>query len=300
VDVRSALDTLVRALGQTATHTFGDAVTLLLTEKSATWKPESVRLYTRHAEALRAAWGDLRIDELKRAHMLDVMRLAGSRSAARHRLVVATMVWHCAVRNELTGKPVPWRGVKPPEFAPRERWLSESELGKLWVALDRLEGSTFPGVLKAIRLLVLTGCRVSEITTARTSDVDLDAKALRLRDSKTGARAVPLGLRVVAMLKADLGGTWMCEHNGLPVTRLQVARMLRRIARLAGIKGLTAHVLRHTWVSHALLAGEPLEHVRLVVGHSTQWMTSRYSHLTASHVQHTADVVAERLNRSRK
>lgn len=300
MDVRAALETIVSALGQTATHTFSEAVSLLLTERASTWKPESTRLYTRHAEALRELWGDLRLDDLKRSHVLEMMRTAPSKSAARHRLVVATMVWHCARRNELTGRSVPWAGVKVPQFAPRENWLDDAKLGRLWAQLDRLEGTTFPGVLKAIRLLVMTGCRVSEITSARTSDIDIQAKVLRLRDSKTGARAVPLGSRVVAMVAADKQSTWLCEHNGMPVTRLQVARMLRRIGRLAAIPGLTAHVLRHTWATQALLAGQPLEHVRLVLGHSTQWVTARYSHLTATHVQHTADVVTERVTRSRK
>ncbi len=39
---------------------------------------------------------------------------------------------------------------------------------------------------------MLTGCRCGEITTLRWEDVDLEAKEIRLRDSKTGPRVVPL------------------------------------------------------------------------------------------------------------
>lgn len=301
MDVRAALETLVYALGQKATHTFGEAITFLLTERAATWKPESVRLYTRHAEALRSIWGDLSLEDLKRSHAVEMMRTAPARSAARHRLVVATMAWHCAMRNELTSKPVPWRGLAIPQFKPRERWLTDVELGRLWATLDSLDGTTCPGTLKAIRLLILTGCRVGEICGMRSSDVDPERKVFHLRDSKTGARDVPVGARVFAILKTYPKTTWLCEQrSGLPVTRIQVARMMRRLRRIANLKGLTAHCLRHTWVTTAIISGQPLEHVRQVVGHSTQWMTSRYSHLSASHVQHTADAVTERLARNRR
>ena len=44
----------------------------------------------------------------------------------------------------------------------------------------------------ALRLLMLTGCRLNEILTLRWDDVDRKAGELRLRDAKTGARMVPL------------------------------------------------------------------------------------------------------------
>ncbi|MCY4460477.1 MAG: hypothetical protein OXC26_08800 [Albidovulum sp.] len=42
--------------------------------------------------------------------------------------------------------------------------------------------------MTAIRLLMLTGCRTSEIRTLRSEDVNLEAAEIRLRDGKTGAR----------------------------------------------------------------------------------------------------------------
>ena len=44
----------------------------------------------------------------------------------------------------------------------------------------------------AIQLLMLTGCRKTEILTLRWEDVDLAANELRLADSKTGPRTVAL------------------------------------------------------------------------------------------------------------
>ena len=52
----------------------------------------------------------------------------------------------------------------------------------------------------AIRLLMLTGCRLGEILTLRWEEVDLDARELRLRDAKTGSRVVPLSPQAVDVL----------------------------------------------------------------------------------------------------
>ena len=54
------------------------------------------------------------------------------------------------------------------------------------------EGAIQPFAAAAIRLLVLTGCRRNEILELRWDDVDPAAGELRLRDSKTGPRMVPL------------------------------------------------------------------------------------------------------------
>ena len=68
--------------------------------------------------------------------------------------------------------------------------------------LDEAEadGSVWPYAIAAIRLLMLTGCRRNEIVTLRWDDVDRTAGELRLRDTKTGARRVPLTPAVVAVL----------------------------------------------------------------------------------------------------
>ena len=49
---------------------------------------------------------------------------------------------------------------------------------------------------------MLTGCRLGDIQTLRWEDVDLEAGELRLPDSKTGARMVPLSRAAAGVLAA--------------------------------------------------------------------------------------------------
>ena len=76
----------------------------------------------------------------------------------------------------------------------RERFLTPEEYRSVGAALREAEadGSMWPPAIAAIRLLMLTGCRKSEILTLRWDDVDRTAGEFRLRDSKRGPRMVPL------------------------------------------------------------------------------------------------------------
>ena len=91
----------------------------------------------------------------------------------------------------------PCRAVPRYRVRRRERFLTEPEFRRLGAALDALEagGGISVHAAAAIRLLALTGCRRNEILTLRWDDVRLDAGELRLRDSKTGPRTVPISRR---------------------------------------------------------------------------------------------------------
>ena len=87
----------------------------------------------------------------------------------------------------------PCRGVRKFPTRPRERFLTDTEFRRLGAVLDRAEadGGVSGHAVAAIRLLLLTGCRKSEILSLKWQDVDLAAGELRLGDRKTGFNFVP-------------------------------------------------------------------------------------------------------------
>ena len=95
----------------------------------------------------------------------------------------------------------PCRGVRKYKEKKRERFLTRDEYRRLgsWRWWRRslkpeagVEGAVSPYAIAALRLLMLTGCRLNEILTLRWDDIDRTAGEFRLRDGKTGARMVPL------------------------------------------------------------------------------------------------------------
>ena len=81
----------------------------------------------------------------------------------------------------------PAHGIKKPPVRKMERFLSETEIARLAGALDAdatRSGNPYPAA--AIKALLLTGCRRSEIMGLRWEYVDFERQCLRLPDSKEG------------------------------------------------------------------------------------------------------------------
>jgi len=83
----------------------------------------------------------------------------------------------------------------------RERMLSPAELARLGDALATYDRSAY--VPAAVKLLLLTGARLSEILRLRWGHVDIERGEARLPDSKTGAKTLYLPPPALAVL-ADL------------------------------------------------------------------------------------------------
>ena len=179
----------------------------------------------------------------------------------------------------------------------RERFLTEEEFRRLGRVLDELEaGGRMPlHAAAALRLLMLTGCRCNEILTLRWEDVHLEAKELRLPDTKTGPRAVPLApaaAKVLAELPRVPGNPWVIAGRkpGVHLSNFHV--YWYRVRARAGLEDVRLHDLRHSFASRALALGESLPMIGKLLGHSQIQTTARYAHLARGAVKVSAAKVA--------
>ena len=194
----------------------------------------------------------------------------------------------------------PCLGIKRFPERNRERFFSDGELAKLGKALSAAEraGSEPPGFILLVRLLATTGMRLGEALEIRWSDVDLPARAIRLRDAKSGALTVHLGAAAVAILEAIDGKDGHLIRGLDPAKPLSVNSAQKAWCRLrdrAGIPGARVHDLRHTAGTLAALAGGSAFVVRDLLGHRTLAMTGRYVERAADMVRATADAVSNRV-----
>ena len=100
-----------------------------------------------------------------------------------------------------TGGRNPCRFVRGYREHKRERFLTRDEYRRLGDVLDEAEGGRMSVyTVAAIRVLMLTGCRRNEVLELKWDDVDRTAGELRIRQSKTGPRRVPLTPAVAGIL----------------------------------------------------------------------------------------------------
>jgi integrase len=183
----------------------------------------------------------------------------------------------------------------------RERFLSPAELKRVGDVLREMEdeGIELSSAIAAARLLILTGCRLGEIMTLQWEHVDLAGRALRLPDSKTGAKVVHLGqpaIDVLTGIKKVDKNPWVIVGT-LPGARLaDLQPFWQRVRARAGLKDVRIHDLRHTFASTAVASGQGLPMIGKLLGHTQVQTTARYAHLAADPVKLAADAVANTLS----
>ncbi|MBA3814385.1 MAG: tyrosine-type recombinase/integrase [Alphaproteobacteria bacterium] len=165
----------------------------------------------------------------------------------------------------------------------RERFLSHDEIGRLIAVLDEEEKEThIPWPLHAIRLLLLTGCRLNEVLTLKWEEVDFDNQCLRLRDSKTGKKLVYLSSAAIDLLKAipeEAENSFVICGGKEGAHLINLQKPWQRIRKKVGLDDVRLHDLRHTFASIAASNGLSLPIIGALLGHKQTQTTARYAHL---------------------
>lgn len=207
-------------------------------------------------------------------------------TANRALALIAAMFAHAVRWNLLPEGTNPCARIKKYPEQSRERFLSQAELARLGEALTTVEcrGSSPQSAIAAIRLLILTGARKSEILELRWQHVDLERTALRLSDSKTGAKVIYLNAPAIDVLRSLSpveGNEYVLpgERRGRPIVNL--AKTWARVIKLAQLPGVRLHDLRHSFAAIGAGSGLGLPIIGALLGHTQAATTARYAHLAA-------------------
>jgi len=300
-----------------AEKTFGMVCDLYLAEGCETKKVTTLATDRGRIERhIKPLLGKKRIGEITRTDVERFMRdvasgktAADEKTKARGRAIVeggkgtATRtvgllggIMSFAVARQLrTDNPV--RGVKRYADKKGETFLSAAELAKIGTALARLEGEgANPSAIAIIRLLAFTGARKSEIAGLRWSEVDIERGYLRLGDSKTGAKAIPIGTPACEVLSsvAAIEGSHYVFPASSGKGRFQgVEHIWQKVRTAAGFPTLRLHDLRHSFASVGLARGDALAVIGAILGHADVKTTSRYAHLADDPVKKAADAISK-------
>lgn len=301
--------------------TFGGLVDLYLAEGASHKKASTLKADRGRIEHhLRPVLGKLRADHIGRAE-IERMRNAvaagktavkvasgekrrpgsiavGGKGAAAQCVALVSSIYAFAIgRGVCVDNPA--RGVKKAPVRKLERFLSEAEIARLAEALDaEAQQSGNPCPSAAIRLLLLTGCRKSEITNLRWDHVDFERECLWLPDSKTGAKVVYLNaparevlhelprmahsVRVIPAMRGD---------SAVPA----IDKVWSRVRRAAALTDVRLHDLRHSFASVGVAGGLSLPIIGALLGHKHSATTARYAHLSADPLRAANDAVGARI-----
>jgi integrase len=194
----------------------------------------------------------------------------------------------------------PVQGVERFEEKSKERFLSPRELARLGIALARAERNQTESVyvIAAIRLLMLTGCRRNQILELQWKDISIDRAMLLLPETKTGARPVYLSapaLSVLASLPRLRNSPYVIvgEKDGQHLINLRKPWL--RICKVARLKDVRIHDLRHSSMSIGVSGGASLLMIGKLLGHTKSSTTEKYSHLAADPVRAVNEAMGQQI-----
>ena len=191
-------------------------------------------------------------------------------------------------------------GVK--RFADKKgnRYLSQQELVALGEALRQAESENENSYALAIlKLLIFTGARKGEIEQLKWQEVDFASGYLKLADSKTGQKAIPLNAGALQILH-DQRRIESNDHV-FPAYRGKgfyegTPKVWKNIRSGAGLEDVRLHDLRHSFASIAVSGGASLPIIGALLGHAHSATTQRYAHLSDDPLRAASDAVGRRIS----
>jgi integrase len=195
----------------------------------------------------------------------------------------------------------PVRHVKKYREDKRERYLTKEELQRLGsvLAAPDTKATESPFSIAAIGLLVLTGARLREILTLRWQYVDLPGQALRLPDSKTGAKLIYLNAAAIKLLRTIprmASNPYVIAGKKEGAGLVNLHKPWRRIRTKAGLGDVRIHDLRHSFASVAAGTGMSLPMIGKLLGHTQASTTQRYAHLAVDPIRAAANLIGAEIN----
>jgi len=228
-----------------------------------------------------------------------------SSRSIEYALAVIRQVFNTAKRlGVFDGEPPTAKVKKPKVDNGRMRFLTHEEANALLEALEKKSSD-----VRDITLLSLhAGLRFGEIAALTWQDVDLDKGVLTIRDAKAGSRYSFLTDQAAKMLKNRTQGepsdyvfpkrTDKKKTENKKMTKISHT-FFRTVDELGMNNGIDDprlqvcfHTCRHSYASWLIEEGTDLYTVQKLLGHKTNVMTQRYSHLSENKLKGAAQTLS--------
>jgi len=264
-----------------------------------TWEKDSERYDLR----LKQAFGHMRLDQIKR-HEIQSFHAALpdeglSPAYSDHFIKLLRRCLNLAVEWDMLEKN-PAAGVKL--FNPDNARSVRLESDQLTRLVNTLNNHKNRNVSQIALFALSTGMRIGEILKARWTDLDREARLLRVPADNAKAkkgRSIPLNdsaMRVIDQLDTEgkYDFLWINRRTGKAFTT--ISRQWGKIRNAAGLPKLRIHDLRHQFASLLVNEGVSLYIVKSLLGHSQISTTEKYSHLANESLLNASSRVANALD----
>lgn len=201
---------------------------------------------------------------------------------------VKCMYQYAIIYEQWTTNPADsWRPMKAVEHLPV--WISSYQMEKLFDKMSRNTWKQDRGYIVAL-WLYCTGARCQETCDVQVQDINFAAKTVRIQGKGAKIRFIPLLPTLLRELAKMISRDKLCSTS--PLFRSADGAKLepwqiRAILSAAAGKFLAPgqchpHVFRHSFATALVNGGAQIQHVQLLLGHSSVTTTQIYTHVATA------------------
>ena len=144
-----------------------------------------------------------------------------------------------------------------------------------------------------LQFIYATGVRVSEAVNIKNENINFKERIGKVKSGKGDKdRLIILSKNWCKnakkyVEKKKIKTIWLfSKKNGKPLSSDTIQRIVKKAALKAGIeKNVTPHVLRHSFATHLLDAGENIRKIQELLGHSNLNTTQIYTHVSTEQLK---------------
>jgi integrase/recombinase XerC len=201
----------------------------------------------------------------------------------------------------------PCLGIRPPKKEKRlPKALSPDEVNKLLETEETNEGAMRDQAM--FELCYSSGLRLTELTSIKLQELDLNDGTVRVTGKGSKTRIVPVGQKAISAihrwialrhgLNKPIQNILFPNKNGDPISPRTIQHRLSQWTKKQGLgQNVHPHMLRHSFASHLLQSSGDLRAVQEMLGHASISTTQVYTHLDWQHLAKIYDKTHPRAKR---
>lgn len=285
--------------------------------KAGRWAPDTIaNKETQYRQCFKDVFGDLPLQKIERQeyekHITSLLKKYARISVIQANGIFEAMINDAVVNGFLDKNPILKIYVGESKTKPRKKQLSLDEFRK-WDNCARKVLSQYDYVM--VRLTYF-GLRRSEVIGIKFNSLELIGNRFKIlldesrtyrrpegkrMKTKTSKRYIAIDEETSTLLKSAIitsnqiakkagrilskndflfldAGERNSKNAGKPVSCSRVYSSFERVNRTCDVH-VTPHMMRHFFSTQGLIAGVSIEHMAAALGHSTSYMTQKYTHI---------------------
>ena len=248
---------------------------------------QTLKAYKIQNRLLIRYFGDVELNTLTTDRLKEYLAMSSQHlkaSSLAHRIRAIKSIFRWAHEEGKVFKN-PTRKIKEPKMGKRiPKFLSEREI-------EHLREACFTPMEKALfEFMFSTGCRIGEIALLEKENINWPNRSAIVRGKGDKEREVYFNIRCDIWLKRYMNerndgdpAIFVTERLPHKMSTAQIRYVIKRISSRTGTnKEIHPHQLRHSYATHLLNNGAPIEVIQSLLGHEKSETTRIYAQLSGT------------------